>query len=70
MYRDNMKQEEGVRKRKLVKIAETLEISKHQIEKILQQTSTRKEKPSFLLGPYGYSGGYYGTVSINEFKEI
>lgn len=64
-----MKQEKEVIKEKLVKLAETLEISKQEIEKILRQTSPKNEQPSFSLGPWGYSGGYYGTVSITEIKD-
>ena len=54
-------------KRKIYGLGIKLGLSKKDINDIMKDTSMGDEQTSFSLGPPGYPGSFYGTVSINDF---
>ncbi|MCK5030528.1 MAG: hypothetical protein KAR64_03590 [Thermoplasmatales archaeon] len=56
-------------KRKIYGLGIKLGLNKKDINDIMKDTSMRDEQTSFSLGPPGYSGSFYGTVSINDFEK-
>lgn len=53
-------------KKKLYKLGEKLGLAKKDFDDILKYTVSRKEQPSFSIGPPWYPGTKYGTISIND----
>ncbi len=56
-------------KRKIYGLGIKLGLNKKDINDIMKDTSMRDEQTSFSLGPPGYPGSFYGTVSINDFEK-
>jgi len=56
-------------KRKIYGLGIKLGLNKKDINDIMKDTSMRDEQTSFSLGPPGYHGSFYGTVSINDFEK-
>ena len=56
-------------KRKIDGLGLKLGLSKKDINYIMKDTSMGDEQTSFSLGPPGYPGSFYGTVSINDFEK-
>jgi len=53
--------------KRIYRLGKQLGLNNKDIDKILRQTSSRNEQPSLTAGPDVYSGGWYGTISINDF---
>ena len=53
-------------KKKMYDLGIRLGVNKKDIDDILNGISTRDEQSYLSLGP-NYPGGFYGTVSINDF---
>ena len=68
MYHDNMILYSNNIKFELIKFGKKLGLNKKDIDNMLIEADPRNEQTSFSLGPPWYCGGYYGTVSINEFQ--
>jgi len=55
----------------LIELGKKLGLFKKDIERILKDVIHINEQPCLTLGPWwdggGYCGGYYGTISINDF---
>jgi hypothetical protein len=56
-------------KRKICGLGIKLGLSKKDINDVMKDTSMGDEQTSFSLGPPGYPGSFYGTVSINDFEK-
>lgn len=69
MCRDTMKQTMDVRSR-VEKLGKQLGLDTEQIHSILNKNQHDTEHLTFTLGPPMYSGGYYGTISINDFINL
>ena len=54
-------------KNNLFTLVYNLGISNKELQHIL--TTTPTEPPLITLGPRGYNGGFYGTISINDFSQ-
>ena len=63
-----MRQTSNIKRVKLLELGKKLGLNKENMDTILKDILPRNEHLSFSLGPPLYSGGYYGTVSINDFK--
>ena len=63
-----MKQIGNMETSELIALGEKLGLNKENIDAMLKDIQPRNEQPSFTLGPPEYLGGYYGTISINNFK--
>jgi hypothetical protein len=53
---------------RIEELGKQLELPTELIQNILNNTKHDNEHISFSVGPPNYSGGYYGTVSINDFN--
>lgn len=51
------------------KLGNKLGLTPEEIDDIIQNLPIQKEPASFDIGPPGYGGGRYGTISIKEFKK-
>jgi hypothetical protein len=49
-------------------LGRTLGLSNRTIKTVLNQTPQGNEQTKFSFGPPHYGGGYYGTISINDFE--
>ena len=63
-----MKQIDNIETSELIALGKKLALNEENIDAMLKDMPTRNEQPSFALGPPDYLGGYYGTISINDFK--
>lgn len=54
--------------KKIYQLGDTLELNKYEINAMLKDKMPEKQV-SFSLGPPSYGGGWYGTISIKEFKK-
>jgi hypothetical protein len=63
-----MKQIDNMETSELITLGKKLGLNEENIDAMLKDIPPRNEQPSFSLGPPGYFGGYYGTISINDFK--
>ena len=45
-----------------------LGLEKKNMDQLLKEVSPRDEQVSFSLGPPLYTGGFYGTISVNDFE--
>lgn len=52
---------------KIYELGSKLGLNKNEINIIMNEQNIFSEKSSFSNGPNWYSGGRYGTISINEF---
>lgn len=50
-------------------LGKKLGLTQEEMDDAIKSTMVEKEKSSFALGPPGYGGGRYGSVSIKEFEE-
>jgi hypothetical protein len=56
---------------KIQELGKTLGMNKEEINQILNNNTKTKEEFLLLLGPRPYGcGGYYGTISINHFRNF
>ncbi len=63
-----MKQIDNIETSELIALGKKLALNEENIDAMLKDIPTRNEQTSFTLGPPDYLGGYYGTISINDFK--
>lgn len=63
-----MKQIDNMEMSELITLGKKLGLNGENIDAMLKDIPPRNEQPSFALGPPEYLGGYYGTISINDFK--
>ena len=63
-----MKQTNSIETAELIALGKKLGLNRENIAAMLSDIPPRNEQPSFALGPGGYDGAYYGTISINDFK--
>jgi hypothetical protein len=52
----------------ITELGRQIGLTTEQIHSIMDNTSHSSEPVSLSLGPPRYSGSFYGTVSINDFK--
>ena len=68
MYRDNMIHNNIIWGRRLNKQMKRLGLSKQEIDLIMQNETKSNEQQFTSMGPDEYCGGYYGTISLKDFK--
>ncbi len=68
MRRKNMKQKR-TNKTEIYKLGQTLGINTTDINTLLYHKALVKEKVTLAIGPPHYGSGYYGVISINEFRQ-
>jgi hypothetical protein len=68
MRRKNMKQKR-TNITEIYKLGQTLGINTTDINALLYQKTLVKEQVTLAIGPPHYGSGYYGVISINEFKQ-
>ena len=69
MYRDSMEQISNKETSELIKLGKKIGLEKKDMNTMLKNILPRNEQHSFSLGPSMYNGGYYGTISINDFEK-
>jgi hypothetical protein len=60
--------ERKMKKRNITELGKQLGLSTEQIHSVMDNGPHSTESISLSLGPPHYSGSFYGTVSINDFK--
>ena len=53
---------------KFLQLGQMLGLSRKNIVALVKDTAPISEQNSLEFGPGPYRGGYYGTISIHEFK--
>ena len=69
MYHDTMIQTNNNCASKFIQLGKKLGLNKKDLEGMLKTVPMRDEQLLLSIGPPGYGGGgYYGTISINDFE--
>ena len=51
---------------KIEELGQMLELNNKDIKQLLKGASSRYEQTSYSMGPPGYPGAFYGTISIYD----
>ena len=68
MKHDSMGQISNAETDELISLGKKLGLTREDIAAMLRDMPAKTEQTTFDLGPGPYNGGYYGTISINDFK--